>query len=80
MDRHDVPETVTAETVAHIHQEDLKLQDKFGCRVLTYWYDELRKNAFCLIEAPNAKAIEELHSEAHGQILNSIIEVNANIA
>jgi AraC-like DNA-binding protein len=79
MDRHDVPETVTAETVAHIHQEDLKLQDKFGCRVLTYWYDESRKNAFCLIEAPSANAIQELHNQAHGQIPNSIIEVNVSI-
>ncbi|KAA3436337.1 nickel-binding protein [Rufibacter hautae] len=79
MDRHDVPETVTAETVAHIHQEDLKLQDKYGCKVLTYWYDESRKNAFCLIEAPNAQAIQELHNEAHGQIPNSIIEVNAGL-
>lgn len=79
MDRHDVPETVTAETVAHIHQEDLKLQDQFGCRVLTYWYDEKRKNAFCLIEAPNAKAIQELHNQAHGQIPNSIIGVDAGI-
>ena len=57
MDRHDVSETVTAENVAQLHKADLKIQHQFDCRGLTYWFDEKRKTAFCLIEAPNAKAI-----------------------
>ena len=61
MDRHDVSETVTAENVAQLHQADLKIQDQFGCRGLTYWFDEKRKNAFCLIEAPDARAIHKMH-------------------
>lgn len=44
MDRHDVSEAVTAEIVAQIHQEDLKIQDKYDCRGLTYWFDDARKN------------------------------------
>ncbi len=79
MDRHDVPEMVTAENVAHIHQEDLKIQDQLQCKVLTYWFDEQRKNAFCLIEAPDAEAIRKLHAQAHGEVPNSIIEVNAGL-
>ncbi len=79
MDRHDVSETVTAENVAHLHQEDLKIQDQFGCRGLTYWFDDKRKTAFCLIEAPNEKAIRKMHNEAHGQVPHSIIEVDASI-
>jgi AraC-like DNA-binding protein len=79
MDRHDVSETVTAENVAHLHQEDLKIQDQFGCRGLTYWFDNKRKTAFCLIEAPDKKAIQKMHSKAHGQTPNSIIEVEASI-
>ena len=79
MDRHDVPETVTAENVAQLHQADLKIQDQFGCRGLTYWFDEKRKTAFCLIEAPDAKAIHKMHDQAHGQVPNSIIEVDASI-
>jgi len=43
MDRHDVSETVTAENIAQLHQEDLKIQDQFGCRGLTYWFDEKEK-------------------------------------
>src|ERR1700712_5614561 len=79
MDRHDVSETVTAEIVAQIHQEDLKIQDEFGCRGLTYWFDDKRKTAFCLIEAPDAKAIQKMHDKAHGQVPASIIEVETSI-
>ncbi|MGE5107193.1 MAG: DUF4242 domain-containing protein, partial [Sphingobacteriales bacterium] len=79
MDRHDVSETVTAENVAQLHQADLGIQDQFGCRGLTYWFDEKRKTAFCLIEAPDAKAIHEMHDHAHGQVPHSIIEVDVSI-
>jgi AraC-like DNA-binding protein len=78
MDRHDVSEA-TAEHVAQLHQQDLKIQHQFGCRGLTYWFDEKRKTAFCLIEAPNMKAIEDMHNHAHGDIPNHIIEVEASI-
>jgi len=79
MDRHDVSEAVTAENVAQLHQADLKIQHKFGCRGLTYWFDEKRKTAFCLIEAPNERAIEEMHSHAHGQVPHRVIEVDTTI-
>jgi len=79
MDRHDVSETVTAENVALLHQADLKIQDQFGCRGLTYWFDEKRKNAFCLIEAPDAMAIHKMHDQAHGKVPHSVIEVDISI-
>ncbi len=79
MDRHDVSETVTAETIARLHQADLKIQDQFNCRGLTYWFDEKRKTAFCLIEAPNAKAIHKMHKQAHGEVPHRVIEVDASI-
>jgi AraC-like DNA-binding protein len=79
MDRHDVSEHVTAENVANLHQEDLKIQDQFGCRGLTYWFDEKRKTAFCLIEAPHKEAIFEMHNRAHGEVPHEVIEVDANI-
>ncbi|WP_462252662.1 nickel-binding protein [Ferruginibacter sp.] len=79
MDRHDVSETVTAENVAQLHQEDLKIQEQFGCRGLTYWFDEKRKTAFCLIEAPDAAAIKKMHNHAHGQVPHRVIEVDASI-
>ncbi len=79
MDRHDVTEVVTAENVAQLHQEDLKIQHKFNCRGLTYWFDDKRKTAFCLIEAPDEKTLKEMHNHAHGQVPHSVIEVDASI-
>jgi AraC-like DNA-binding protein len=79
MDRHDVSETVTAENVAELHQADLKIQKQFGCTGLTYWFDEKRKTAFCLVEAPDMNAIQKMHNQAHGQVANRIIEVSTGI-
>lgn len=79
MDRHDVSETVTAEHVAKLHIEDIKIEHLFGCKGLTYWFDDQRKMAFCLIEAPNKGAIEKMHNHAHGEIPHKIIEVESAI-
>ncbi len=79
MDRHDVAEEVTAAIVAEIHQEDLRIQHKYCCKGLTYWYDDERKTAFCLVEAPNKEAITEMHAKAHGEVPNTIIEVDSSI-
>jgi AraC-like DNA-binding protein len=79
MDRHDLPESVNAEHVAQIHQEDLKIEHEYGCKGLTYWFDDQRKTAFCLIKAPNKKALQDMHDHAHGGVANSIIEVDPSI-
>lgn len=79
MDRHDVSQQVTAEIVAQLHQQDLKVQDQFQCRGLTYWFDEKRKAAFCLVEAPSKKAIQKMHQFAHGDVPTLIVEVQPEI-
>lgn len=79
MDRHDVSDQVTAEIVAELHQQDLQIQDQFDCKGLTYWFDEKRKTAFCLIEAPNADAIQQMHDHAHGEVPHQIIEVDTHV-
>jgi len=79
MDRHDVSDAVTAEIIAELHQRDLKVQDQFGCRGLTYWFDDKRKTAFCLIEAPHMDAIREMHDFAHGSVPHQVIEVEPSI-
>lgn len=79
MDRHDVSEEVTAEIVADLHQKDLKIQHKFDCKGLTYWFDDKRKTAFCLVEAPDKKAIQEMHNFAHGEVAHRIIEVDGAV-
>lgn len=79
MDRHDVSGEVTAEIVADLHQKDLKIQHKFNCKGLTYWFDDKRKTAFCLVEAPDKTAIKEMHDQAHGAVPHRIIEVDGAV-
>jgi len=79
MDRHDVSDSITAEIIAQLHQRDLKVQDQFGCRGITYWFDDKRKTAFCLIEAPDEDAIRKMHDEAHGDVPYSVIEVDPGV-
>jgi AraC-like DNA-binding protein len=78
MDRHNVP-GITAKDVAEVHQADIKHQDEFGCKVLTYWFDENSGIAFCLIDAPEKNAVIDLHKAAHGVVPNQIIEVQGNL-
>jgi len=75
MDRHYI-EGATQHAVADAHQKDLALQDKYNIKFLTYWFDEARCTAFCLIEAPNRNTIEQAHNEAHGSVPNEVLEVD----
>ena len=75
MDRHYV-EGATQHAVADAHQKDLALQEKYEVKFLTYWFDEIRCTAFCLIEAPNRETIERAHNEAHGLVPNEVLEVD----
>jgi class 3 adenylate cyclase len=75
MDRHDGA-SVTPEEVAQAHMADLAVQDKYGVKYLTYWFDTERDTVFCLADAPNREAAEHVHREAHGLIPSNIIEVN----
>ena len=78
MDVHIVP-GVKAKDVAEAHRLDLLHQQEHGCNCMTYWIDEARENIFCLIDAPDKHAVEEMHSKAHGLIPNKIIEVSSNL-
>jgi hypothetical protein len=75
MDRQYI-EGATRHAVAGAHQKDLALQDKYNVKFLTYWFDEMRSTAFCLIEAPNRETIERAHNEAHGLVPNEVLEVD----
>ena len=78
MDRHYI-EGATRHAVAEAHHQDLALQDKYRVKFLTYWFDEMRCTAFCLVEAPNRETIEHAHAEAHGSVPNEIVEVDPNV-
>jgi AraC-like DNA-binding protein len=78
MDVHIVP-GVKAKDVAEAHRKDLFHEEEYACKCMTYWIDEQRENIFCLIDAPDKEAVEQMHRKAHGLIPNKIIEVNSAI-
>jgi class 3 adenylate cyclase len=74
MDRHHFA-GATAESVAEAHLHDLAIQDRYGVKFLTYWFDEARGTAFCLVDAPDEETVHRVHHEAHGGVPNSLVEV-----
>src|SRR5262245_63905144 len=75
LDRHDVVE-YSAEEVAKLHVKDLDVQDKYGVKFLTYWYDAERRTTFCLVDAPDKETADKVHAEAHGHVANDMIAVD----
>ena len=78
MDRHD-GENLTPEAVAEAHAADIKLQDKYKVKFITYWYDDDRDSVFCLVDAPDMSTVHKVHNEAHGFNHNEIMEVDQAI-
>jgi class 3 adenylate cyclase len=74
LDRHDAP-GATAAQIADAHELDLAVQEKYGVRYVTYWFDEAEGTVFCLAEGPDREALETVHREAHGLVADTIIEV-----
>ena len=80
MDRHDLSETVTAENIAQLHQEDLEGAASIQLQRIDLLVRRKERDlAFCLIEAPSAEALREMHYHAHGQVPHQVIEVDPNI-
>lgn len=77
MDRHYTKDA-TRTAIETAHARDLKIQENYGVRFLTYWFDEDRHTTFCLIEAPDEELIRRVHAEAHGDLPHEIISVDAN--
>ncbi|WP_262296672.1 nickel-binding protein [Microvirga sesbaniae] len=75
LDRHDL-KGLTAVDIAEAHRKDLDVQGRYGVRFLTYWFDETRGTAFCLIDAPDIETAARVHDEAHGNIARDVIEVD----
>jgi class 3 adenylate cyclase len=78
MDRHDIPPEMSAEDLEASHRQGLEIQDRFGAKFRTYWFDRECGAAFCLIEAPDAAAAVRCHREAHGEsgVPSAIIPVD----
>jgi class 3 adenylate cyclase len=76
LDRHDLTGS-SARDVAAAHVDDLAIQDRFGVRYLTYWFDYDRQHAFCLADGPDREAVMAVHREGHGGVATDIVEVDA---
>jgi len=78
MDRHQ-GENLTPEAVAEAHAADLKIEHEYGCRFITYWFDQERDSVFCLVDAPDKSSVRKVHEAAHGFGNNEIMEVDMDI-
>ena len=74
LDRHDVP-GVTAAEVAAAHELDLEVQERLDVNYVTYWFDPNAESVFCLAEGPSKEAVAAVHSNSHGLMAATIIEV-----
>jgi len=74
MDVHHVGE-VSLDDVAKAHAADVATQDEFDVTYRSYWVDEANGTIFCLVDAPNPEAANEVHRKAHGLVADEIHEV-----
>lgn len=74
MDRHNA-RGVSADEMAAAHQLDLGVQAEYQVHFLAYWFDQVSGLAFCLVDAPHAQAVKEVHRSSHGNVPAEIIGV-----
>lgn len=75
MDRHDLKDA-SPEALAEAHRKDVEIQDRYGVKFLTYWFDHSRGTAFCLIDSPDKETAQCVHRDAHGHIAGDVVEVS----
>jgi class 3 adenylate cyclase len=75
MDRHELADASAADLAA-AHLRDLEVQERFGVRFVTYWFEEGAGSGFCLVEGPDEEAVEAAHRAAHGLLPSHVIEVD----
>lgn len=75
MDRHDLA-GFSASDLAQAHQMDMEVQEEYGVKFMTYWFDDARKTGFCLIDAPDAETAVRVHGDTHGNLALDVIEVD----
>jgi len=76
MDVHNsLPDGASAADVAAAHAEDLKIQDQYDVRYVSYWVDPAGGKVFCLVEAPDADRAHAVHRAAHGLVADETYPV-----
>jgi class 3 adenylate cyclase len=77
IDRHDAA-GLSPEEVAEAHHRDIAVQERYGVRYHTYWFDPEAGTVFCLAEGPTKEAVEAVHQSAHGAVASTILELDQN--
>jgi len=75
MDVHKNQKDIDLKAAAEAHMKDLQTQGKYGVKYLKYWVDQKEGSIFCLVDAPNKEAANNVHREAHGGVADEIHEV-----
>lgn len=75
MDVHRDLAGLTASSFIAAHVRALARQEHAGVRYLHHWYDDRTGTAFCLVEAPNAAAVFDVHRRSHGNLPDEVLEV-----
>jgi hypothetical protein len=74
MDVHNVP-GVKYDDVVEAHKKDVELQDAYNVSYKQFFVDEHNGKIYCLVEAPDPEAANQVHSQAHGLLADEIHEV-----
>ena len=71
MDVHNFDSGVSMNDAAQAHRADLAHQSAHGVTYQRYWVDESHRRIFCLVDAPDAEAVQE----ADGLVADAIFPV-----
>ena len=79
MDVHTIEGGVNVNDVAKAHLADLQTQGAYDVKYMRYWVCEDKGSGegkiFCLVEAPDAEAANDVHRDAHGLVADEIYPV-----
>jgi class 3 adenylate cyclase len=75
LDIHKNVKDTTPEDVAAAHHLDVEAQPAYGVKYLRWWFNRDIGSIYCLVDAPNARAAEDVHRAAHGLLADEIIPI-----
>jgi class 3 adenylate cyclase len=79
MDIHKNVKDTTPQDVAAAHNLDVEAQGAYGVKYLRWWFNQELGSLYCLVDAPNAQAAQDVHAAAHGLLADEIIPVEGGV-
>lgn len=75
MDIHKNVRDTTPQDVAAAHHLDVEAQGAYSVKFLRWWFNQELGSLYCLVDAPSAKAADDVHRAAHGLVADEIIPI-----